>query len=49
MRITKDGVLLTFHDEDCFRLSGLDNKIIDLDFANLPLLGEKIPLHFSKS
>ena len=40
LRMTKDGVIVTFHDENIFRVSGEQKKICDLTYDELT----KVPL-----
>ncbi len=49
VRLTKDGALVLFHDDDLNRMCGVDKKVIDCTLAQLQTLTlrgtqEKIPL-----
>ena len=48
VRLTKDGRLLTCHDENCYRLTKQDLKVLECPFEELPSFSETIPLHFSQ-
>jgi len=46
VRLTRDGELIVFHDEDMKRIFGLDRKGRDMDYSDIEKLrfrGEKIP------
>ena len=47
MRLTKDGVVITFHDDSFKRLAGVDKKINDVDYKDFPNLLDQIPMHFT--
>ena len=49
VRMTKDGVLLTCHDENFHRLCGIDQLCLDTVYDDLPTFQDNMPLHFSKS
>ena len=49
VRLTKDGYLLTFHDNDFYRLSGRDQVVKDTLYEDMPPIQDKVPLHFSKN
>lgn len=47
VRITRDGEVVVFHDEDLERMAGRNEKISDMDYKDLLRInigGEKIPL-----
>lgn len=48
VRITKDGEIIVFHDEDFKRLCGVDKKVIDTNMKDIPDFLPKMPMHFSK-
>ena len=45
--MTKDGVVIVAHDEDVKRLCGIDKKVSDFNYDELPLMKRQIPMHFS--
>ena len=47
MRLTKDGVLLTFHDDSFKRLTAVDKKINEIEYKDMPTLLDEIPMHFT--
>jgi len=47
VRLTKDNVLIVCHDEDLVRLCGKAVKVRETNFADLPKLLNKMPMHFS--
>ena len=53
VRITKDGEIIVFHDADFQRicqtdtLSRYDQKVLETNFSDLPLLKESMPISFS--
>ncbi|CDW73210.1 glycerophosphodiester phosphodiesterase domain-containing protein 1 [Stylonychia lemnae] len=47
VQMTKDGVLVAFHDDDLIRTCGVDKKISETDYADLPQLRSPIPIWFS--
>ncbi len=49
MRLTKDGHLLTCHDENFYRLSKVDRTVLECPFEELPSFNEHMPLHFSQN
>ena len=48
VRLTKDGHLLTCHDENFYRLTKIDMKVLECPFEELPSFSDTIPLHFSQ-
>ena len=46
VQLTRDGKLVVHHDGSLLRVCGVDQKILDTDYARLPLLpdGSRIPL-----
>jgi len=47
VQMTKDGVVIISHDDELNRLCGVDQKISDFNYEELPKLKRAIPLHFS--
>nr|XP_025709563.1 lysophospholipase D GDPD3-like isoform X1 [Callorhinus ursinus]XP_025709809.1 lysophospholipase D GDPD3-like isoform X1 [Callorhinus ursinus] len=46
-RLTRDGVVVVSHDENLFRLSGVNRDVSSLDFEELPLCKEELEVYFS--
>lgn len=47
VRLTKDGQVVVFHDDDFNRVAGVDKKVKDLDYAELPDYSKKYSIHFT--
>jgi len=47
VRMTKDGVIIVCHDEDFSRVCGVNKRVRDVNFADLPKLRKEMPMHFS--
>nr|XP_004397231.2 PREDICTED: LOW QUALITY PROTEIN: glycerophosphodiester phosphodiesterase domain-containing protein 3 [Odobenus rosmarus divergens] len=45
--LTRDGVVVVSHDENLFRLSGVNRDVSSLDFEELPLCKEELEVYFS--
>ena len=48
VRLTKDGHLLTCHDQNFYRLTRQDRKVLECPFDELPSFSDVMPLHFSQ-
>eukprot|EP00347_Sterkiella_histriomuscorum_P004184 403361426 len=46
--MTKDGVVIVAHDDDLKRLCGIDRKIEEFNYEELPLIKRSITTHFSE-
>ncbi|CDW73207.1 glycerophosphodiester phosphodiesterase domain-containing protein 1 [Stylonychia lemnae] len=49
VRLTKDGQLVTFHDVDFYRMSNKSDKVCDTNLDEMPLIQDKLGIHFSRS
>ncbi len=51
VRMTKDGVIIVAHDDNCVRLCGHkeSRKISEMNLNELPHFKEQLNMHFSKS
>lgn len=44
--LTKDGQVVVSHDQNLLRCTGYDLNISELNFKDLPLLKQRIPIDF---
>ena len=47
--ITKDNQVVVIHDSKLKRLTGVEGKVRDFDYKDLPRIGDKVPVHFDFS
>jgi len=47
LQLTKDGEVVVSHDNHLMRTAGVDAKISDLDYQDLPLLHQSLPVDFA--
>lgn len=46
MRVTKDGEIILFHDDDFQRVCNDKRRVRDVNFEDVPPLAQEIPLSF---
>ncbi|EFN83219.1 lysophospholipase D GDPD1 [Harpegnathos saltator] len=44
--LTRDGEVIVSHDQNLFRSTGVDKNISELDYKDLPLLKQRLPIDF---
>lgn len=44
--LTRDGEVVVSHDQNLFRSTGVDKNISELDYNDLPLLKQRLPIDF---
>ncbi|CDW71239.1 glycerophosphodiester phosphodiesterase domain-containing protein 1-like [Stylonychia lemnae] len=48
LRLTKDGILMTLHDDNFNRLSNVNKKVEEMNYKDQPKILDEIPMHFTK-
>ena len=48
VQMTKDGVVIVAHDDDLKRICGVDRKIEEFNFDELPPILKSFPTHFAE-
>lgn len=44
--LTRDGEVVVSHDQNLLRSTGVDKNISELDYKDLPLLKQRLPIDF---
>lgn len=44
--LTRDGEVVVSHDQNLLRSTGIDKNISELDYKDLPLLKQRLPIDF---
>lgn len=44
--LTRDGEVVVSHDHNLLRSTGVDKNISELDYKDLPLLKQRLPIDF---
>lgn len=44
--LTRDGEVVVSHDQNLSRSTGVDKNISELDYKDLPLLKQRLPIDF---
>ena len=47
--LSKDGKVVIIHDSHLKRISGIDKKVHDLNYEDLPKIKDTVPVHFDWS
>lgn len=44
--LTKDGEVVVSHDQNLLRSTGVDKNICEMNYKDLPLLKQRLPIDF---